>query len=594
MSSKKLFSFGAAFGVVLLVGAAAGFLVALRWQDGETARSADKLRRAFRLVEKNYVEDVDSERVAERGIEGMLDELDPHSAYIGAERMEQVRESFNAEFEGIGISYEFARGPDGRDTIAVLSVLAGGPSEEVGLLPGDRIVEVADSSAVGFTSAEVQRSLKGPEGTEVTVTVRRPGRSERLDFTIERDEIPLTTVDAAYMVDDSTGYIKINRFARTTYREFAEGLAKLKGRGMERLMLDLRGNTGGYMSQAVRLADAFLRDGEQIVAQKSRHARYDDQYEAESGGGWERQPLMVLVDQHSASASEIVAGALQDHDRALLVGRRTFGKGLVQKQFELPDESVVRLTIARYYTPTGRLIQTDYESGDEKDYLKAKRKRFEYDATHTVEEIITRAPDSLVYRTEHGRQVLGGGGILPDVLVAPDTSSAFVQAARSRNAPELFARRWIATHREARERWEGRRQAFIRTFAIGGETYNNFLALAEERGLRIGPRSDPAAAPDSARVFSPAQVQAGRAYLSTRIKGRIARRLFGQSALYPVIHTTDPLFQEARRHWARAQRLARLGPEAGDDVLGRVETTPPGTDPGTDPTSSGQAPRERR
>ena len=575
MSSKKLFSVGAAFGIVLLIGGAAGFLLALRWQDEDTARSADKLSHAFRLVEKNYVEAVDSERVVERGIEGMLDELDPHSAYISAAKMKQVRESFNAEFEGIGISYEFARGPDGRDTIAVLSVLSGGPSEEVGLLPGDRIVEVADSSAIGFTSAEVQKSLKGPKGSEVTVTVRRPGRPEQLDFTIERDEIPLTTLSAAYMVDDSTGYIKVNRFARTTHREFTEALSKLKGKGMERLMLDLRNNTGGYMSQAVRLADAFLRDSEDIVVQKSRHDRYDDQYEAESGGGWEQQPLMVLVDQQSASASEIVAGALQDHDRALLVGRRTFGKGLVQKQFELPDESVVRLTIARYYTPTGRLIQTDYAGGDQQDYLEEKRNRFEYDATHTVSEIIARAPDSLVYRTKHGRRVLGGGGILPDVLVAPDTSATFVQAVRSRNVPEHFARQWIDTHREARTRWEGRRKAFFRTFEVDPEMYDDFLAMAQERGLRLASSSSrPSGGPDSARVFSQRQAQAHRAYLSTRIKGRIARRLFGQSALYPVINDVDPLFQEARRHWPRARRLARVGPGAGD-VLGRVQPTTP-------------------
>ncbi|PSR00164.1 MAG: S41 family peptidase [Bacteroidetes bacterium QS_9_68_14] len=497
---------------------------------------------------------------------------------------ERVRERFDAEFEGIGISYEFARGPDGQDTVAVVSVIAGGPSEEAGLLPGDRIVEVADSSAVGFTSAEVQRSLKGPEGTEVGVTVRRPGTPRLLEFTLEREEIPLETVDTAYMVNDSTGYIKVNRFARTTYREFSEGLTKLKGRGMERLMLDLRGNSGGYMSQAVRLADAFLKDGEQIVTQRGRHERYDDAYEAEAGGSWERQPLVVLVDENSASASEIVAGALQDHDRALLVGRRTFGKGLVQKQFELPDESVLRLTIARYYTPTGRLIQTDYDEGKDEDYLQEKRERFDYDATHTVEEIIARAPDSLVYRTQHGRRVLGGGGVLPDVLVARDSSSAFVRAVRAQNVGDVFARQWISAHRQARERWNERRSAFLEDFEVTPTMYENFLALAQERGVRLGGEAAsragsnaalptdsaatarPATSDPSAQAFTPAETQAARSYLSTFIKSRIARRLFGQAALHPVLHRVDPVFQRAQTHWSRARRLARLGQGRGETL----------------------------
>lgn len=560
MQYRKLFSFG----VVLLVGAVLGFFLAPVAENGDAARSAEKLRRALRLIDKNYVEQVPAEQVAERGIEGMLDGLDPHSVYIGAEQMKRVRESFNAEFEGIGISYEFARGPDGQDTVAVLSVLPDGPSEEAGLLPGDRIVAVAGSSAIGFTSAEVQRSLKGPEGSEVTVTVRRPGSPQKLDFTIERDEIPLKTVDVSYMVDDSTGYIKINRFARTTYREFAEALAELKGKGMERLMLDLRGNTGGYMSQAVQLADAFLREGKEIVAQKSRHRRFNDAYEAEGGGGWEQQPLVVLVDEHSASASEIVAGALQDHDRALLVGRRTFGKGLVQKQFELPDRSVVRLTIARYYTPTGRLIQTDYDSGDQEDYLATKRERYEFDATHTVEEIIAHAPDSLVYRTAHGRRVLGGGGILPDVLVRPDSASDFVRAVLSHNAAELFARHWLDSHRAFRDRWSEKRSAFISNFSLDRDMYAAFLDLAEEQGLRLAPTPTPRTAVDSVRVFSREEAMRERSYVSTLLKSRIARRLYGLPAYYPVFHTVDPIFQEARTHWSRAQQLAQLGPAADE------------------------------
>lgn len=560
MPLKKLFSFG----VVLLVGAALGYFLApmVSGRAPDLGTASDKLDEAFRLVETNYVEKVPAERTTERGIEGMIDGLDPHSVYISAKEMKRVRESFDAEFEGIGISYEFARGPDGRDTIAVLSVLPDGPSEAAGLLPGDRIVEVGDSSAIGFSNAEVQHSLKGPEGTEVTVTVRRPGSEAVQRFTIERDEIPLRTLDVAYMLDDSTGYLKLNRFARTTYDEFARGLEKLKAKGMTRLMLDLRGNTGGYMSQAIRLADAFLGDEEEIVSQRSRHRRYVDAYDAEGGGRFEDGPLMVLVDETSASASEIVAGALQDHDRALIVGRRTFGKGLVQKQFDLSDGSALRLTIARFYTPSGRLIQTAYDDGSRKDYLASKQVRFHEDATHSLDQILAAAPDSLVYHTDAGRKVLGGGGILPDVLVAPDSASAFVQAVNRQNVPEAFARHWLDRRGGAlRARWGKREQAFIDDFTVSAAMYDAFLALAEERGVPLADR--PAAPADSARGgeagFTRAQAMQDRRYLSTVIKSRLALRLYGRAALYPVYQRADPVLKAARRQWPEVRQLASLG-----------------------------------
>ncbi|MEX0601040.1 MAG: S41 family peptidase, partial [Rhodothermales bacterium] len=418
--------------LVLAVGVLLGFELGAVFSSDNTVESLKKLENAFLIINERYVEDVDSSVLSERAIEGMLEELDPHSVYIDAEQMNQVREDFNASFEGIGISFEIIDGVDGKDTVTVLNPLPGGPSEEAGILSGDRIIAVDDSSAIGFSSADVQRTLKGPGGTEVDVTVRRPGYDRTLDFTITRDKIPLFTVDAAHMIDERTGYIRIDRFARTTYSEFMSGLRDLQDEGMERLVLDLRDNPGGFMDMAVRIADEFLSEGEVIVEARSRLDEYNQQNVADDGDEFETGSVMVLVNQISASASEIVAGALQDHDRALIVGRRTFGKGLVQKQFPLRDGSVLRMTISRFYTPSGRLIQTPYDDGERMDYYETKADQFRRERTLTTEQIKEAMPDSLRYTTATGRTVFGGGGILPDIIVNPDSASAVARAVLGR------------------------------------------------------------------------------------------------------------------------------------------------------------------
>ena len=361
-------------GLIVLL-SMSGFLLGTRlsvFSDGTTLTYLDKVAAVFKIIDESYVDEVAAEALAEGAIRSVLAELDPHSIYITADRMKRVQEEFEASFEGIGISYEIIPGSEGQDTVGVITVIPGGPSEEVGLLSGDRIVAVDDSSAIGYSTEDVQHNLKGPSGSVVNVTVRRPGYPRLIDFQITRDEIPIVTLDAAYMIDDRTGYVGLNRFARTTHEEFVEAVRELKEQGMERLVLDLRNNAGGYMDQAVRISDEFLPKGHAIVSAKSRHGRFSQSYGSRSGGVAEDLPSIVLVDEASASASEIVSGALQDHDRALILGRRTFGKGLVQRQFELEDGSAVRVTIARYYTPAGRLIQTHYENGDRIEYLKEK------------------------------------------------------------------------------------------------------------------------------------------------------------------------------------------------------------------------------
>ncbi|MGA7305334.1 MAG: S41 family peptidase, partial [Rhodothermales bacterium] len=323
--------------VVLVAGTLLGMKIQSVVSADNTYEQLQKLEEAFSVITKKYVENVDSSKLARDAIQGMVDGLDPHSVYIDADRMEDVRENFAGSFEGIGISYEWTDGADGRDTVTVIVPLSGGPSEEVGILPGDRIIKVDGRDAIGYTRDDVDKNLKGRKGSQVVVTIRRPHYPKLLDFTITRDKIPIYTVDASFMLDSKTGYIKLNRFARTTHQEVLDALVDLKSKGMERLVFDLRGNAGGYMEMAIKVADEFLSAGKTVVATRSRHTEFTAEYASTARGVFEQSPVIMLVDENSASASEIVAGALQDHDRALIVGRRTFGKGLVQRQYPLSD-----------------------------------------------------------------------------------------------------------------------------------------------------------------------------------------------------------------------------------------------------------------
>jgi carboxyl-terminal processing protease len=547
---------------VLAVGVLLGFELGAIFSSDDTFESLKKLENAFLVISERYVQDVDSSVLTESAINGMLARLDPHSVYIDAEKMKEVQEDFNASFEGIGISFELIDGPDQQDTVTVLNPLPGGPSEEAGLLSGDRIVAVDDSTAIGFTSLDVQRTLKGPRGSTVEVTVRRPGYSDPLEFTITRDRIPLHTMDAHHMLDERTGYIRLNRFARTTYSEFVNGLQDLRDQGMDRLVLDLRDNSGGFMDMAVRIADEFLHEGDVIVEARSRLDEYNQQNVAESGDQFETGALMVLVNENSASASEIVAGALQDHDRALIVGRRTFGKGLVQKQFPLRDGSVLRMTISRFYTPSGRLIQTPYADGEKQDYYETKLERFELEQTLNIEQIKESMPDSLRYTTASGRVVFGGGGILPDVIVKPDSASELAMAVIGRSLDNEFSRIWLDQHGDAYQSdWSGRRSDFVNEFDLTDEEYGAFLAFLEDRDIHIVPDGSPELTGDrdaegGPLYFSRSQANENAKLFKTRIKGRIGQRVFDRSVWYAVISDVDTVLREAMTRWASAENLA--------------------------------------
>ena len=554
---RKLATFGL---IILTVGVLLGMEIGAIFSGDNTFESLKKLENAFLVISERYVQDVDSSVLTESAIKGMLKELDPHSVYIDAEQMAKVQEDFNASFEGIGISYEIIDGPGELDTVAVLNPLPGGPSESAGLLSGDRIVGVNDSTAIGYTQEDVQNNLKGPRGTKVKVTVKRHGYGEPLDFVITRDKIPLYTKDAHYMLDERTGYIRLNRFARTTYDEFKEALTDLKSQGMNRLVLDLRDNAGGFMDMAIKISDEFLGEGEKIVEARSRHEDFNQVNRATAGGSFETGPVVVLVNEHSASASEIVAGALQDRDRALIVGRRTFGKGLVQKQFPLRDGSVLRLTISRFYTPSGRLIQTPYDNGVRDDYYEEKLAQYNRDRLLSVEEIRESVPDSLRFRTESGRLVFGGGGILPDYVVYPDSLSDFAKAVLGASLDNEFARIWLDGHGQSiSSDWGTRRQQFIDSFVVGDEIFEAFLKYAGEHNVQVVPDASPKlleTKDEKRKFFSRSEVASDEHLMKTRIKARLAQRIFDRSAWYPITREVDVVLQEAMNLWPSAEELA--------------------------------------
>ena len=500
------------------------------------------LRSAFKTIRSAYVEPVSADSLVRSSIAGMTKSLDPFSVYISADRMKRVEESFRGSFEGIGISYDLIDGPRDQDTIAVVSVVEDGPSAEAGLRAGDRIVEVNDTSAVGWPHEKIQRRLKGPQGSEVSVTLRRPGRVVPVQATITRDTVPLETLQAAYVIEGGVGYIRLGRFAQTTHQEVTDALKALEAQGMDRLILDLRGNAGGLMSMAEKVADEFLVDDQLIVEARSRHEGYGGARYATRNGRFEQNPLIVLVDEHSASASEIVAGALQDHDRALLMGRRTFGKGLIQRQFGLGDGSTLRLTVARFYTPSGRLLQRPH--GEERDSLS------------TMARDPSQVPDSLIYRTDAGRPVIGGGGIQPDRVVPGPDRSPYWQAVASDDLLHTFARGWVDKRTKAlHRRWEGKPDAFVTDFSLPDSTYDAFVRFAAHHGVTVRDASSP-----DTSGFRSAEIDAAQSRVETAITAYVGQRLFGEEMRIRIQNQDDPVVQRALRAWETAQKWAERYP----------------------------------
>jgi len=562
---KRTLSIVAGGATLLVLGVMLGWGINSNWSpDAELEAPTQKLTQAYRIIRARYVEPVSPDTLAAQAIRGIAGgRLDPYSRYIGQERMERVQETLEGSFEGIGISYELIRGPSGQDTIFVSTVVPDGPSDEVGLLPGDRIVAVEGKSAVGWTRERIRSRLTGPEGTAVRVMVRRPRRASPFQVTIERDQVPLRTLEAAYMMNDTTGYLRLRRFSRTTHRELSRSLRRLKNLGMQRLILDLRGNAGGLMGAARNVVNEFLVKGQVIVSARSDHTGYSETWYAEGEGAFQEGPLVVLVDGQSASASEIVAGALQDHDRALVVGRRTFGKGLVQRQFDFDDGSGLRLTIARFYTPSGRLLQRPY--GAELSGPAGP------DADSSLSDA-GRDSSSIVHHTDAGRIVKGGGGIRPDLTVEPDsTGKNRPPIAHNQDLVRAFARNWIDPRADSlRTRWQERPDAFLQRYSLPSSVTTALAQYARSHGAlatsdasrgTFDPRGKTTgAARHGQSPPGPLPAEMNAHHLRTLIKSYVGQRVFGATMGTRVRNTIDPSVAEARKSWVKAEAFAARYP----------------------------------
>ena len=503
-------------------------LIVLGVFTGATAQKANmdarKLQLALFAISNLYVDSTSETKLVEDAIVGMLDKLDPHSNYMDPEETKEMTEPLQGNFDGIGIQFNMLT-----DTLYVIQVIPGGPSEKVGLMAGDRIIQVDDTLIAGvkMKTTDIMKKLRGPKGTEVRVKVKRGKSPELMDFKIVRGKIPVYSLDAAYMADKNTGYIKLNRFAASSADEFREALEKLRKQGMKNLILDLQGNGGGYLNIAIELADEFLDKNRLIVYTKgSKQPR--EEANSTARGQFQEGRLVVLVDESSASASEIVSGAIQDWDRGVIVGRRTFGKGLVQKPIPLPDGSMIRLTIARYYTPSGRSIQKPYDSTV--DYNKDLIERFNHGELMNADSI--HFPDSLKVQTKKlGRTVYGGGGIMPDYFVPIDTTlyTDYHRNLVAKGAVIKFTMKFIEGHRKELANKYKKFESFNEKFIIDDDMLATLREMGEKEGVK----------------FNEEQYQKSLPLIKTQLKALIARDLWDMNEYFRVMNTTNESVQKA-------------------------------------------------
>ncbi|MCU0329579.1 MAG: S41 family peptidase [Candidatus Kapabacteria bacterium] len=499
-----------------------------------------KFAEVLASVSRRYVEEVDSQKLTEAAIRGMLNELDPHSVYITAKEMEKVEEDFRGSFEGIGVEFDIVA-----DTITIVSPIAGGPSEALGIMAGDKIVRINDTTAVKLTRSDVPKKLRGTKGTNVKLHIKRSGEGQLLVFDVTRDKIPINSVDAAFMIDGTDiGYITANRFSATTHDELMKAADQLKAQGMKKLLLDLRGNPGGYLDQAYKIADEFIPAGKKIVYTKGRLPEFDDDLWSRPGGALENIPLVVMINGGSASASEIVSGAVQDLDRGLVVGETSFGKGLVQRQFPLGDGSAYRLTISRYYTPSGRLIQRPYE--DKSKYYRGEGREegeegdnIDHEKDVNDENVKNRP----TFKTAAGRTVYGGGGITPDYIVKSDTIGFLARDLRRNNlfwttADELMKRDGKAI----RAQYDNNMSKYLRDFTVSNDVIGQLKALAADKKIE----------------WKDDQFKQDEEFIRTMIKAYIGRMLYNNNGYTAVVLGLDKQFQKARAMFPEASRIAGL------------------------------------
>ncbi len=519
------------FLMLISIGVLVGMKVNTAASGDDVFDNVKKFNEALNLVQKNYVDDVNADKLTEAAIKGMLAQLDPHSTYISQDQLKRINEDFQGSFEGIGVEFDIVN-----DTITIVTPISGGPSEALGILAGDKIVKIDGVNSVGMTREDVPKKLRGPKGTKVTVSISRGGNPNLIDFEITRDKIPLYSVDASFMINNEVGYARVTRFSATTYDEFAKALADMKKQGMKKLVLDLRNNPGGYLDQAFKMASMFIERGKKIVYTKSRIPAFNDEYISE-GGEYTNMPLIVLVNDGSASASEIVSGAIQDWDRGLIVGENTFGKGLVQRQYDLSDGSAMRVTTSRYYTPSGRLIQKPYEGGEYKKMLTNPEEGD--NLYHTNDTKDTSRPE---FKTMGGRTVYGGGGVTPDFVVGLDTLTDYSVQLRRVNLFLEFANNYYDANKDNLKSSYSDFLKFRDNFQVTQNMLDDFKSLAASKNI----------------TYNDEQFSRDIDFITTSIKSIIARDIWGNNGSMAVWLATDKQFEKAMTLFPEAEKLAHL------------------------------------
>lgn len=504
------------------------------YQNGQWSLEQTKVDRLLQLMEKAYVDSLNIDSITDEVMTELVQKLDPHSAYIPKEDLEMVNSELAASFSGIGVQFSIQQ-----DTVRIVAVIAGGPCEGVGVLAGDKIITVDDSTFVGkkMNNEKVMKTLRGPKGTQVKLGIIRAGVGEPLSFTVTRGDIPVHSVDAKFIIDNNIGFIRVNKFGETTYKEFIAALAELSSKGADRFIVDLRENSGGYMEMAIRMANEFLSRGDLIVYSQGRaYPRYEAT--ANGSGRFKNVPLVVLIDNFSASASEIFAGAMQDNDRATIVGRRSFGKGLVQQQMPFDDGSAVRLTVARYYTPSGRCIQKPYVMGEQEDYMHDLEERWEHGEFYSADSI--HFSDTTTYRTKNGRIVHGGGGIMPDVFVGRDTTLNTPWYNRCVNLAYTyqFAYQYTDAHRKELNKYKDWQS--LEKYLIKQDIIPEFVKFAEGKGVEP----------------NQGEIQKSRPLMTRLLHAYIVRNILGDEGFFPLFERDDEITKVAVKQLKQIDRTS--------------------------------------
>jgi carboxyl-terminal processing protease len=525
--------------LILALAISAGIWIGATFAEPKTDRNdlkaaIYKLQEIITYINRDYVDSVNTNELVEFGIQKMLEKLDPHSSYIPARDASLAKSQLDGEFDGIGVEFGIIR-----DTIYVVAPLTGGPSEKLGIQSGDQIIKVDGKTVAGtgITNRDVFDLLRGPSGSKVVVDIKRKNQNELISFDIIRDKIPQYSINATYMVDKEIGYIKVTRFAATTHQEFKKAVNELQEQGMKKLILDLQGNPGGYMGAAINMADEILNENALIVSQEGKMSRYNQKAYAIKPGLFEEGSIIILINEGSASASEIVAGAIQDNDRGLIVGRRSFGKGLVQMPIDLSDGAELRLTIARYFTPSGRSIQKPY--GNDEDYSSDWSYRFEHGEFFTADSI--KFNDSLRYETKAGRSVYGGGGIMPDFFVPLDTtmSSSYVNRLFNSDSSREFILDYLDKNKK---KFDGMSfEDYYNKFEISDEMLKGLISVGERNKVK----------------FDEKDYKKSKEYLKILVKAHMGRNIYDDNAFYKIINeAVNEAYLQALTLFDEAESLA--------------------------------------